>query len=86
MTRPTGVKYQKWCLLRDNQRLHSTITAKLRASGLALNELETLTGIRADRISKYLRKDMTGRVNQKELLLLADYFGIEVDITIKIVK
>jgi len=72
-----------WSFLRDSAQLRSTIAYKLQSKDLFITDAATAIGVAPDRISKYLR-GVTPSLTNWQIVKLANYLGMDIELSIKI--
>ncbi len=83
----TKCKEAKYCVLRDSQYIKDIIKFKMKEFNLNITKLAALTGIAGYRIGRYLSHshyDSLPSITQYQLTVLAEFLGLEIDVTAKV--
>lgn len=78
----------KYCFLRYSHELHAAIKFKIdqkRLEGITIAKIAEEVEIDRTRISKYYNETVRKAITQADLLRLANYLGIEIELNVKIV-
>lgn len=78
----------KYCFLRYSHELHAAIKFKIdqkRLEGKTITKIAEDTEIERTRISKYYNETSRKSITQADLLRLANYLGVQVELNVKIV-
>jgi hypothetical protein len=73
-----------FCIVRYSSKLRTAIKFRLDQRGYTVASVAKETELNADRIRKYLRGDKVG-LSQFQVIKLASFLGIEVNITVNFV-
>lgn len=72
---------KRLCIVRDSEKLKAVIGHRLRQSGLTLHEVSKRTGIPKSRMYSWMSKGKR-TMTQVNILTLADFLGIDIDLKI----
>ena len=70
-----------YCVFRDSEKVRAAIELRLKESKLTVAEISRRTGIPEKGINTW-RKRSRRVITQSQLIQLADYLGVHLDITV----
>lgn len=70
-----------WCVLRSSSELRSALLYRMEQRGEKLTDIYKKTGVSPKSISRWKHRYINA-ISQADLLTLANYFDIEVDLKI----